>query len=312
MTELPRLFDRRAVHRNRIRALADREYQPFLLDEVADRLVERLSEIRRPFPRVLELGSWRGRMADLLRVAGLGRDVIVALDPVADALDAGPGLKVQAEPEALPFADESFDLVVSALALHHVDDLPGVLLQLRRILAPDGLMLLALLGGESLFELRSALMQAELDIKGGAAMRVAPFVDIRDAAALLQRAGLALPVADVDRITVSYPDALALLHELQSMGEGGALLERPRGLFRRDLLLRAAAIYGEQFARADGRVIASFDILHLSGWKPHESQQQPARRGSGQIRLAAAMGVPVEVLEGKAPPRDRDPDDQAG
>lgn len=300
MSDIQRLFDRLAVRRNRVRALADRAYEPFLLDEVADRLVERLSEIRRPFPRVLELGSWRGRVASMLTANGLGADLLVTLDPVADALDAGPGVKVQAEPELLPFADESFDLVVSALALHHVDDLPGVLVQIRRILAPDGLMLLALLGGESLMELRTALLCAELEIKNGASMRVAPFVDIRDAAALLQRAGLALPVADVDRITVTYAEPLKFLHDLQAMGEGGALLERPRGMFRRDLLLRAAEIYRERFARADGRVVANFDILHISGWKPHESQQQPARRGSGQIRLAAAMGVPVEVLEGTA------------
>ncbi|WP_027136182.1 class I SAM-dependent methyltransferase [Geminicoccus roseus] len=300
MNELKRLFDRQAVNRNRIRALSDRAYQPFLLDEVAERLVERLSEIRRPFPRVLELGSWRGRMAAMLAEVGLGSELTVALDPVGDALDEGPGLKVQAEPELLPFADNSFDLVVSALALHHVDDLPGVLVQLRRLLAADGLMLLALLGGESLMELRTALMQAELDLKGGAAMRVAPFVDIRDAAALLQRAELALPVADVDRITVTYADPLALLHDLQSMGEGGALVDRPKGMFRRDLLLRTAEIYRERFAREDGRVIAHFEILHLSAWKPHESQQKPARRGSGQVRLAAAMGVPVEVLEGTA------------
>jgi NADH dehydrogenase [ubiquinone] 1 alpha subcomplex assembly factor 5 len=307
MSELKRLFDRPAVHRNRTRALADRAYQPFLLDEVAERLVERLEEIRRPFPRVLELGSWRGRVARLLTEAGRGGQMLVALDPVADALDEGPGHKVQAEPELLPFADESFDLIVSVLALHHVDDLPGVLAQLRRVLAPDGLMLLALLGGESLMELRTALLQAELDLKGGAAMRVAPFVDIRDAAALLQRAELALPVADVDRISVTYADPLAMLHDLQSMGEGGALLERPKGMFRRDLLLRTAEIYRERFARADGRVVANFDILHLSGWKPHESQQKPARRGSGQVRLAAAMGVPVEVLDGTARR-----DDQAG
>jgi len=307
MNELKRLFDRPAVHRNRIRALADRTYQPFLLDEIADRLVERLDEIRRPFPRVLELGSWRGRVAALLAEAGRGSKLLVSLDPVADALDQGPGLKVQAEPELLPFADESFDLVVSVLALHHVDDLPGVLVQLRRVLAPDGLMLLAWLGGDSLVELRTALMQAELDLKGGASMRVAPFVDIRDAAALLQRAEVALPVADVDRITVSYADPLAFLHDLQAMGEGGALLDRPKGMFRRDLLLRTAEIYRERFAREDGRVLASFEILHVSGWKPHESQQKPARRGSGQVRLAAAMGVPVEVLEGTAKR-----DDQAG
>ena len=302
MNEIRRLFDRTAVHRNRARALADRAYEPFLLNEVADRLVERLSEIRRPFERVLELGSWRGRVAKLLQEAGLGGTRIVSLDPVMDALDQGPGQKVQAEPELLPFADDSFDLVVSIMALHQVDDLPGVLVQLRRVLVPDGLMLLAWPGGDSLIELRTSLMQAELDVLGGASMRVAPFVDIRDAAALLQRAEVALPVADVDRITVTYADPLALLHDLQAMGEGGALAGRPKGMFRRDVLVRMAEIYRQRFAREDGRIVVTFDILHMSGWKPHESQQKPARRGSGQVRLAAALGVPVEVLEGKAKP----------
>ena len=300
MTDLKRLFDRRAVHRNRTRAMADRRFEPFLLDEVAERVADRLSDIRRPFPRVLELGSWRGRLAGMLAQAGFAADLLVSVDPVADALDMGPGLKVLAEPELLPFADDSFDLVVSVMALHHVDDLPGVLVQLRRILAPDGLMLLAWLGGESLIELRTALMQAELDVRGGVSMLVAPFVDIQDAAALLQRAQVALPVADVDRITVSYAEPLALLHDLQAMGEGGALLDRPRGMFRRDVLLRAAQIYRERFAREDGRILATFDILYVTGWKPHDSQQQPARRGSAQVRLAEAMGVPVEVLQGTA------------
>lgn len=307
MTEPPRLFDRQAVHRNRERALSDREFAPFLLDEVIEQVVERLGEVRRPFPRVLELGSWRGRAAARLEAAGLGRDLLVAYDPLADALDAGAGLKVQGALDLLPFADGSFDLVVSLMALHLVDDLPGVLAQLHRLLAEDGLMLLAFPGGDTLIELRAALTQAELEVTGGAAMRVAPVVDIRDAAALLQRAALALPVADIDRITVSYADPLALLHELQAMGEGGALRQRPRGLFRRDLLLRTAEIYRERHARADGRIVATFDILHMAGWKPHASQQQPARRGSGQVRLAAAMGVPVEVLQGRAkPPSDDD------
>ena len=310
MTEPPRLFDRRAIRRNRERALSDREFRPFLLDEVIEQVVERLSEIRRPFPRVLELGSWRGRAAEQLLAAGLGQDRLVALDPLADALDWGPGLKVQAELDLLPFAEGSFDLILSLMALHQVDDLPGVLAQLGRILAEDGLMMLAFPGGDTLHELRAALTQAELELVGGAAMRVAPVVDIRDAAALLQRAALALPVADIDRITVSYADPLMLLQELQAMGEGGALLARPRGLFRRDLLLRTAEIYRERHARADGRIVATFDILHMAGWRPHASQQQPARRGSGQVRLAAAMGVPVEVLEGRAT-RSPDDDDQS-
>ena len=194
-----------------------------------------------------------------------------------------------ADAEALPFAAGSFDLVLSLLDLHWVNDLPGALAQIRHVLRPDGLFLGALLGGETLSELRAVLLAAEAEVSGGASPRVAPKVDLRDAGALLQRAGFALPVADADTLTVSYPNALALMRELRGMGEGNAVAGRSRRFTRRAVLLRAAALYEERFADADGRVPATFQVLYLTGWAPHDSQPRPLHPGSAQASLARAL-----------------------
>jgi SAM-dependent methyltransferase len=198
-------------------------------------------------------------------------------------------LTVAADEEALPFRDASVDLVVSALALQFVNDLPGTLIQIRRALRPDGLLLAALTGGESLFELREAFALAEAEVEGGVSPRIAPFADLRDLGALLQRAGFALPVTDVDRITVRYASPLALMHDLRRMGAGNILFERRKKPLRRATLRRLADIYAERFADADGRIRATFDIVWLSGWAPHESQQQPLKPGSARTRLADAL-----------------------
>jgi SAM-dependent methyltransferase len=211
-----------------------------------------------------------------------------------------PGLGVVADEELLPFAAERFDLALSCLSLHWVNDLPGTLAQIGHALKPDGLLLAALFGGTTLPELREALLRAELELEGGAGLRVSPFVDLRDAGALLQRAGFALPIVDVETITVTYDHPLKLMQELRLMGEANALLERRHAPLRRATLLRACAIYQELFADAAGRVPATFQILMLSGWKPGPDQPRPLRRGSGQVNLARALGVSVEVLEGKA------------
>ena len=205
-------------------------------------------------------------------------------------LEGCPGQRVVADEEALPFGADRFDLATSVQLLHWVNDLPGTLAQLRYTLRPDGLLLLALPGGETLAELRAALLDAELEVEGGAGPRVSPFLDVRDAGALLQRAGFALPVVDVDRLRVSYPDPLALLRDLRAMGETNALVERRKGL-RRETLARALSLYAERHGEgADGRVTATFDIVFLTAWKPHPSQQRPLRRGSGQVDLAQALG----------------------
>jgi NADH dehydrogenase [ubiquinone] 1 alpha subcomplex assembly factor 5 len=196
-----------------------------------------------------------------------------------------------ASPEFLPLAPGSVDAVLSCLALHWVNDLPGALLQLRHALKPDGLLLAALLGGETLQELRAALLEAELAEEGGAGPRVSPMAELRDMAGLLQRAGFAMPVADLDTITVTYADALALMRDLRRMGETNALLERRKSFTRRSTLLGAARLYAERHAGADGRIPATFQVIFLAAWAPHASQPKPLRPGSARARLADALGT---------------------
>jgi SAM-dependent methyltransferase len=199
--------------------------------------------------------------------------------------------EVVADEEALPFRDGSLDLVVSALALQFVNDLPGTFVQIRRALKPDGLFLAALIGGDTLTELRQCFAAAEAEVEGGVSPHVAPFVDLRDLGALLQRAGFALPVTDVDRLVVRYGSPFALMEDLRRMGAANALLERRRVPLRRATLARMAEIYAERFADPDRRIRATFEILWLSGWAPHESQQKPLAPGSAQRRLADALGT---------------------
>jgi len=198
---------------------------------------------------------------------------------------------IVADEEALPFADGTFDLVVSALALQLVNDLPGTLVQIRRALKPDGLFLAALLGGETLDELRQSFAAAESEVEGGVSPRVAPFADLRGLGALLQRAGFALPVADADRLVVRYDSAFALMHDLRRMGATNALIDRRRTPLRRATLMRMAEIYAQRFADADGRLRATFEIVWLSGWAPHPGQQQPLKPGTAKARLADALGT---------------------
>jgi SAM-dependent methyltransferase len=264
----------------------------FLLDRVAADFAERLSLVSRAFPRALDLGTPGPQVAEALRAND--RSVFRAA-PILDAPPSVPSLI--ADEEVLPFASESFDLIASALSLQWANDLPGVLVQIRRALAPDGLFLAALVGGQSLTELRTALTSAEAELTGGASPRVAPFADIRDLGQLLQRAGFALPVTDIDPIVVRYASMFALMQDLRAMGATNALSERSRVPLRRALLMRAAEIYAERFADVDGRVRATFDVVWLSGWAPHESQQKPLAPGSARMRLAEALNV----REGRLP-----------
>jgi NADH dehydrogenase [ubiquinone] 1 alpha subcomplex assembly factor 5 len=290
MSERMLVFDRRLVRQRRERFARAFESAGFLVVEVGERLLERLADIRREFRRVLVLGAPRGLLESAL-AGRLGTELVVAADHSLAMLAPGP-LRVVVDAEALPFGAERFDAVLSLMHLHWVNDLPGTLAQLRSCLAEDGLLLLALPGGETLFELRQALIQAELECEGGASARVSPFADARDAGSLLQRAGLALPVVDVDRITVSYADPLRLLRELGRMGEGNALLQRRRGPLRRQTLVRACELYRERFGDAAGRIPATFDILFMTAWRPHASQPKPLAPGSAKQRLADALRVP--------------------
>jgi SAM-dependent methyltransferase len=288
MVQGPIVFDRQLLRlrRRRARALGP---ATFLLDRVAAELSERLDPVMRTFNVAVDLGTPADTVCRTLAASGkVG--TIVAVEPDAPMLSAAFP-RVAADEEALPFADGSLDLVVSALALQFVNDLPGTLIQIRRALKPDGLLLAALIGGDSLIELREAFAQAESEIEGGLSPRVAPFVDLRELGALMQRAGFALPVADSDRLTVRYDSPFALMRDLRAMGATNILRERRRTPLRRKTLLRMAEIYADRFADADGRLRATFEIAWLSGWAPHESQQKPLKPGSATQRLADALGT---------------------
>ncbi len=291
------VFDRRAVRRHRDRAAAGFAGHDFLLEEVSARLVERLDDVRRAFPRALDLGAHVGTLRD--RIAKRpGVELVVASDLSPAMARKLGGAAVAADEEALPFADGAFDLVVSGLSLHWVNDLPGTLIQIRRVLRPDGLVLAALLGGDTLIELREALVDAESEVEGGAGPRVSPFLDVREGGALLQRAGFALPVVDADTITVTWPDALALMRDLRGMGEANAVAGRKSGFTRRETLLAAAARYRQRHGDADGRIPATFQVIYLTGWAPHEGQQRALRPGAATSRLADALDV-TEVSAGE-------------
>jgi SAM-dependent methyltransferase len=301
MSAPTRLFDRALIEMRRRRA---RRIGPatFLLDRVAEDFADRLAAVLRRFERAVDLGTPSPAVRDALAgnsVIGSMIAVALAFDAADPAADPAP-LRVVADPEALPFAAGSLDLIVSAFALQTVDDLPGALIQIRRALKPDGLLLAALLGGDTLTELRESFAVAESEVTGGVSPRVAPFADLRDMGALLQRAGFALPVTDVDRVVVRYSSPLALMADLRRMGATNPLVERRRVPLRRDLLARVLEVYAERFSDPDGKVRASFDIVWLSGWAPHESQQQPLRPGSAKARLADALGT-REISAGEKP-----------
>lgn len=268
-TTPPDLFDQGALLRHRARSATLDERHQFLRIEVADRLAERLLEVNRPFPSRVDLGD------------GFARCL-----PLAERTRYEP-VPIEAGPLALEAA--SVDLIVSNLMMHWVNDLPGLLVQVRMALRPDGLFAGALFGGETLHELRHALISAESEIKGGSAPRVIPFADVKDMGSLLQRAGFALPVTDVDTLTLTYEHPLALMQELRGMAETNALVRRPRHFWRRDVLMRACEIYARDFGLPNGRVPATFDVVYMTGWCPHESQQKPLKPGSGEVNLADAL-----------------------
>jgi len=272
-TTAPLLFDRALL---RVRQDRARRGKPatFLLDRVAEDIEERLHAVLREFVDVADIWT----PGEILRKPL--RDRFKSVTPIS--MD-------EAGREFLSLAPESLDLAVSALAFQFVNDLPGVLTQIRRALRPDGLLLAAMLGGDTLTELRQCFAAAEAECEGGVSPRVAPFADLRDVGALLQRAGFALPVTDVDRVVVRYDSAFALMQDLRRMGATNILVERRRAPTRRTTMLRMAQIYGERFADSDGRIRATFDVIWLSGWAPHPSQQKPLQPGSAKASLAEAV-----------------------
>ncbi len=269
------LFDRALLRMRQRRALRG-EAATFLLDRVIEDMEERLHAVLREFAEVAEVWT---------------PGEILAL-PARDRFKSVTRIDLDSATETLPLPPESLDLVVSALALQFVNDLPGVLAQIRRALRPDGLLLAAMIGGDTLTELRQSFAAAEAECEGGVSPRVAPFADLRDVGGLLQRAGFALPVTDVDRVVVRYASAFALMQDLRRMGATNILFERRRTPSRRATMLRMAQIYAERFADADGRIRATFDVIWLSGWAPHESQQKPLAPGSAKASLAEAVRKP--------------------
>ena len=284
------LFEPGLVARRRKRALV----QPvpgadFLLRRVVEDMFDRLSTVERRFGRAAVVKSWTPLAAAALAAAGKVDEV---LRVEVDAVFLGRENGLIADGDGLPFERSTLDLVVSLLSLQEADDLPGQLIQMRRALRPDGLFLACLAGAGTLAELRESLLAAEIEITGGASPRIIPFADVRDAGGLLQRAGFALPVADVEPVTVRYADMFGLMRDLRSMGSTNPLRGRLRRPTRRTIFLRAAEIYAERYADADGRIRATFNLVWMSGWAPHESQQKPLKPGSARVSLADVLKSP--------------------
>jgi SAM-dependent methyltransferase len=301
MSAPPLLFDR-TLHRKRLdRAAKGFAAADFLKRRAAEDVAERLEPIMREFSLAVDLSARTGAFREALAASSARERVglLIEGDLSAAMLAGRTGPRLVLDEERLPFAEASLDLVVSTLGLHWTNDVVGALIQVRRALKPDGLFIGAFLGGATLTELRQSLVTAEVEILGGAGSRVSPFADTIDAAGLLQRAGFALPVADLDKVTVTYAHPLRLLADLRQMGETSVLADRHPRALTRALLARASELYIERFGDADGRVPATFEIITLTGWAPHESQQTPLRPGSAKMRLADALGTVEHTL-----PRD--------
>ena len=302
MTTAPLLFDRALLRARLDRAASGFETASFLKARAAEDAVMRLEAILREFPIAVDLGARNGAFAQALAQSDAREKVgfLIQTDLSERMLATQTGARVAVDEERLPFGDETIDLAVSTLALHWTNDLVGALIQIRRALKPDGLFVGALFGGATLTELRQALLAAEDEVTGGASFRVSPFADTVDAAGLLQRAGFALPVADKDRVKVRYAHPLALLKDLRAMGETSVLLDRSRKPLPRKVLFRAMEIYQERFAEPDGKAPATFEIITVTGWAPHERQQKPLRPGSAKMRLADALGAVEQSAGDKA------------
>ncbi|MCW8915089.1 MAG: methyltransferase domain-containing protein [Magnetovibrio sp.] len=297
------LFERKAVRMHRDRAANTLNNHDFLFTEVADRLTERLDDVKRDFPLALDIGCHGGEVASSLKQGSHTRgniETLLQCDPSpqlsSKAQTQSQGISFAADEEFLPVKAESLDLVLSNLSLHWANDLPGALVQIRKALRPDGLFLATMLGEGTLQELRTALMAAEMEVEMGISPRISPYATVQDLGGLLQRAGFTLPVVDTETITVSYPDMFKLMHDLRGMGEAGAVSGRRKNFSRRDTFMRAAEIYFEKFEGQDdcgeGRIPATFDIIYLTAWSPHPDQQQPMKPGTATSNL-------IDVLEKK-------------
>ena len=292
MTDPAPIFDGGALIAKRNRAASNFASHDFLVRRAAEDIADRLIVIQRDFQIAAEIGSRTGILAEILanHPAGYKIGRLNQFEPAPEMCVRNPVKPEAGGHNPLPLESQSYALIVSLLNLHNVEDLPGALIQCHKALKPDGLFIGALFGGETLIELRQSFLQAESELENGVSPRVHPNADIRDLGGLLQRAGFALPVTDSDRVTVTYDHPLQLMSELRAMGETNALNARRQGFTRRATLRRACEIYQERFGTSDGRIPATFEIITLTGWAPHDSQQKPLKPGSGQISLTKVLG----------------------
>ncbi|MEZ5757681.1 MAG: methyltransferase domain-containing protein [Emcibacteraceae bacterium] len=263
----------------------------FLKKEISHRLIDNLDDIKKSFDIILTMNVDESCLTQRFKQA-----LVIQQDISLNMLKDGAELTIQADEEYLPYKNQCLELVLSCLNLHWVNDLPGTLIQILRSLKPDGLFLGAIFGGETLTELRQAMLKADIELRGGTSPHISPFIDVRDAGSLLQRAGFALPVVSMERIYVTYSDAFSLMKELKAMGENNALLKQYKGLTSPRVMAKVAKIYHQNYANKDGRIPATFDIVYLQGWAPHESQQKPLKPGSAKMSLKDALAAPSKKL----------------
>lgn len=281
MSDIPHIFDDQLRRRRREKVAGQLASTDFLLKPISIELSERLQAIHREFQTFVCHGA--GHLSQMIASG------CIATDTTQNSSQVG---QIVLDEAALPFAPAAIDAFASVLTLHALNDLPGALAQIRHALRPDGLFIAALFGGDTLVELRKSFADAELEIDGGVSPRVFPFADLRDAGALLQRAGFALPVADSEKLVVHYESPIRLLHDLRHMAESNVLFDRRRTFLRRSVLFRTLEIYAANYADSTGRVRATFEVLYLTGWAPHESQQKPLQPGSGKVSLADILKKP--------------------
>lgn len=291
MAATPNLIDKSLLRGRLDRALSARVAGAdfLMMNAIAD-IAARLGAVERQFDRCVTLNGLVPELPKILMETEKVGEVVRLEPTVLAARSVQSSPAIVADEEALPLGSGSVDLIVAPLAFQWSNDLPGALAQIRHALKPDGLLLASMIGGETLQELRLAAAAAEAATRDGASPRILPFADVRDLGNLLQRAGFALPVVDRDRLTVRYDTSLALIRDLRAMGATNTLIQRSKTPLTRQFFFRMEDAYRSRFADADGRVRATFDVLSLSGWTPHESQQKPARRGSGQVSLADVLG----------------------
>ncbi|OWV89990.1 methyltransferase domain-containing protein [Rhizobium sp. R693] len=290
------IFDQARIAANRHRALRNHDPKAaFLLDIAAEELGERLAVVERTFEQAVELHGATGAAAHAAVATGkIGQLTRVESERTYVKADEP---FVEAALEEVPLEPQSANLVLAPLSLHLTNDTPGVFIQIRRALKPDGLFLAAIPGAGTLQELREVLLATEIEMTGGASPRVIPFADVRDVGGLMQRAGFALPVIDAETYTVRYDSIFPLMKDLRAMGMSNPLIARSHKPLTRAFFLRAAEIYAERYADPDGRIRATFSIIYVSGWAPHESQQKPLRPGSAKVRLADALRVEEHKLK---------------